>query len=402
MGYEIEIKVTDEKGQEITKENYKFTDETGKEIENVTSIKDLVGRQEGFYISVGRNLIKEISIEINITYETTEKTLWLKGTESADRIDLEKEQPVVEIEKTKETVPVKFTSKPEEFDLSLRKYITEINGQKIEILGETTRIPNIDEGTLQTGTTATYKHRKAPITVKENDIVTYSLTIYNEGNKAGYASKIVDQLPTGLISSTDNPGTIESIGKDGKVKNSYKLTYNTTYNTITFEINNSENSAQSLNTYSVSDGLDYETITFKCKVVEKADEKLQKTLTNVAWIDEAYDSEAGKLATDRDSQPETSPNVNESNMENYIGNTNNKTDLTDSNYYYKHVQDKNVQRPYTACYHCVVNASGKYDFDNEIFKNSTNRIENYDISVLRNKYLTVLAREKYNLYKTNN
>ena len=339
LGYEIEIKVTDENGTEITKENYKFTDETGKKIENVTTIKDLVGRAEGFYISVARNSVEEVSIEINITYETTEKTLWLKGTESTDRIDLEAEQPIIEIEKTRKTVPVKFTSKPDEFDLALRKYITEINEQKIEALGETTRVPNIDEGTLQTGTTATYNHRKAPITVKENDIVTYSLTIYNEGNKAGYASKIVDQLPTGLISSTDNPGTIESIGKDGKVKNSYKLTYNTTYNTITFEINNSENSAQSLNAYSVSDGLDYETITFKCKVVEKADEKLQKTLTNVAWIDEAYDSEAGKLATDRDSQPETSPNVNESNMENYIGNTNNKTDLTDSNYFYQGEQD---------------------------------------------------------------
>ena len=83
-------------------------------------------------------------------------------------------------------------------------------------------------------------------------------------------------------------------------------------------------------------------------------------------------------------------------------NTSFERQTIDSNYYYKHVQDKNVQRPYTACYHCVVNASGKYDFDNEIFKNSTNRIENYDISVLRNKYLTVLAREKYNLYKTNN
>ena len=339
LGYEIEIKVTDENGTEITKENYKFTDETGKEIGNVTSIKDLVGRTEGFYISVARNLVQEVSIEINITYEKTEKTLWLKGTESTDRIDLEAEQPIIEIEKTKETVPVKFTSKPEEFDLALRKYITQINEQNIETLGETTRVPNIDEGTLQTGTTATYKHRKVPVTVKENDIVTYTLTIYNEGNKSGYASKIVDQLPTGLISSTENPGTIESIGKDGKVKNSYKLTYNTTYNTITLELNDSEGTAQSLNAYSSSNGLDYETITFKCKVVEEADEKVQKILTNVAWIDEAYDSETGKIAIDRDSEPETSPNVNESNMENYIGNTNNKTDLTDSNYFYQGEQD---------------------------------------------------------------
>ena len=58
--------------------------------------------------------------------------------------------------------------------------------------------------------------------------------------------------------------------------------------------------------------------------------------------------------------------------------------------------------PYTACYNCIVNAGGKYDLQNDIFTNTTNKIGNYDISVLRNNYLTFLAREKYNLYKTNN
>lgn len=74
---------------------------------------------------------------------------------------------------------------------------------------------------------------------------------------------------------------------------------------------------------------------------------------------------------------------------------------TDENYYYKHVQNKNAQKPYTACYHCIVNASGKYDLENDIFRNTTNKIGANDITTLRNKYLTVLAREKYNLYKIN-
>src|SRR5699024_10002441 len=44
------------------------------------------------------------------------------------------------------------------FDLSLRKYITEVNGTPVD-----TRTPNIDESTLENGTTATYKHRKDPV-----------------------------------------------------------------------------------------------------------------------------------------------------------------------------------------------------------------------------------------------
>lgn len=74
----------------------------------------------------------------------------------------------------------------------------------------------------------------------------------------------------------------------------------------------------------------------------------------------------------------------------------------DEKYYYSHVQNGNVQKPYTACYHCIVSASGKYDLENDIFMNTSNKIGDYDITTLRNKYLTVLAREKYNLYKTNN
>ena len=83
-------------------------------------------------------------------------------------------------------------------------------------------------------------------------------------------------------------------------------------------------------------------------------------------------------------------------------NTSFERQTVDETYYYKHVQNGNAQRPYTACYNCIVNANGKYNMQNDIFMNVTNKIENYDISVLRNEYLTVLSREKYDLYKTNN
>ena len=54
------------------------------------------------------------------------------------------------------------------------------------------RVPVIDESTLESGTTATYKHRKDPVEVKLNDTITYNITVYNEGELAGRETEIVD------------------------------------------------------------------------------------------------------------------------------------------------------------------------------------------------------------------
>lgn len=77
-------------------------------------------------------------------------------------------------------------------------------------------------------------------------------------------------------------------------------------------------------------------------------------------------------------------------------------------YYYKHTING---KAYTGCYHCIVEPSSKYKLQ-DILNGNNNQIEGYDsrtnrnitynITNLRQKYLTVLAREKYNLYKTNN
>ena len=335
--FDISLSVTDQNGDIISPSGYTFTDSTGASLGDVT-IKDLVGRAEGFYISVPRNIAEEVNIQIDITEEKTVKTLWLDGIENENNIELDSEQPIVEITREQKTTTVKLTSNLSEFDLSLRKYITELNGVPVA----NTRVPNISTDTLQTGTTATYRHRKDPVVVEENDIVTYTITIYNEGTKNGYATQIIDQLPTGLISSTDNPSTIVSKDKNGNDKNSYTLTYNTTSNRITLDM--IEGQEQELSSYSQENGLDYETITIKCKVLQEADETEQITLTNVAWISEEYNSEdditiVNQSGADRDSEPGTAPNVNKGNMENYKGNTNNKNELNDSNYFYEGEQD---------------------------------------------------------------
>ena len=91
------------------------------------------------------------------------------------------------------------------FDLALRKFITNINGydyaevEKMQT-GESSREPKLDLRYLRdrTKTTAEYIHSKDPIIVKQGDIVTYTIRVYNEGDRDGYAEEITDYLPEGL------------------------------------------------------------------------------------------------------------------------------------------------------------------------------------------------------------
>ena len=330
--YGITIEVTDQNGNKL---NYTYTDQNGNSL-GTTDIKTLVGKDGGFYITVARANVEKVNVKIEVTQTTTKKTLWLKGTESTDKIVLEKEQPIVEVTRKEEKVPTEFESQPEEFDLALRKYITQVNGTNVA----NTRVPNIDLSTLQSGTTAKYKHRKDPVVVNDKDEVTYTLAIYNEGNKAGYASEIVDQLPTGLVMASSTTSTVVSKDKNGNAKNTYTIKYEPSSNKITLTIDT--NSAKSLSAYKTGT-LDWETIEIKCEVAQTPDTQNQIILTNVAWISGAYDSESKTLITtkgqDRDSEPQTKPNVNKNNMQNYKGNETNKDDLADQNYFYQGEQD---------------------------------------------------------------
>ena len=223
---------------------------------------------------------------------------------------------------------MQVTKLPKEFDLSLRKYITEVNDEPVQ----NSRIPNIDKSTLETGTTATYKHRKDPIEVKLNDTITYNITIYNEGEKAGRATEIVDQLPTGLEFVEVVSGNFE--------KSTYSTQNNTLY--LTRKSNNTTN----LSAYTEGN-LSSETIQIKCKVTATGGQS-DKILTNIAWISEEID-EDGNIITneageDRDSEPSTITTQTKdalvSTDDGYIGNSsNNGKVLTNSENYFEGQQD---------------------------------------------------------------
>lgn len=84
------------------------------------------------------------------------------------------------------------------FDLALRKYISNIErkGEKVEF---PSRVPELDTTPLKENkSTAKYTHPKDALTVKNGDIITYKLRIYNEGDLDGYATEITDYIPEGL------------------------------------------------------------------------------------------------------------------------------------------------------------------------------------------------------------
>ena len=85
------------------------------------------------------------------------------------------------------------------FDLALRKFITGVNDEEI-----TNREPvfSIEDGEY------VYTHTKDPVEVSTGDVVIYTLRIYNEGDIAGYAEEIKDDVPEGLEFIPDNTTNI--------------------------------------------------------------------------------------------------------------------------------------------------------------------------------------------------
>ena len=126
-------------------------------------------------------------------------------------------------------------------------------------------------------------------------MVIYNLTIYNEGEKAGRATKIEDQLPTGL-------NYVEVVSGNFELDS-----YSETDNLLKLErTSNTDN----LSAYDGGTTLDSETIQIKCEVTANAGSE-DSILTNVAWISEAYDAEDNKTITtekkaDTDSEPANS------------------------------------------------------------------------------------------------
>ncbi len=290
----------------------------------VTSAEMKNGGTYYLVVPVSGNEGQKLSIKFNSSYQGTKMTVWVANSTN-------NEQPIVELDKSpKQDFEFEITPEtPKELDLALRKYIVQIDGSNVQ----DSRTPSINSTELSAGrnSTAEYKHRKDPVEVTEGAIVTYNITIYNEGSEKGRANQVIDQLPTGL----------ELIDGSDAVSGNFELEqYDKSSNKVILK-RKSLPSDEWLDAYSGSGDPDFETITLKCKVTATASAEADKILTNVAWISKEEGENTPEFTDankDRDSAPSTAPNVNQNTVEPWRG-TDNSTDLASPDHYFPGQQD---------------------------------------------------------------
>ena len=325
---------------QVTKEggtivSYSFLNSNKQAVSNA-SLKSFENKD--FYVKVNTTDLDEVNVAFSVKYNSTQATLFTKDRSETTL------QPVVLIKRNQTSKPFSFSkARNKKFDLALRKYITAVNGNPLT--GDYVRnLTNIDLTPLTNGgneTTAAYKHTKKPVKVETNDVVTYTIKLYNEGEERGTVTSIIDKLPTG----------VEPVAKTGTVTSRKGIVYNYNYN-------------EDLNVYTIGclrgtntngkelaafngQTLDYDEISFDCKVTAKASTAGDKILTNIAYIYGAYNEDKNvpimNAGGDRDSEPLTTPKLDgdvtptKDNMEDYHGSG--KSTLDDPNYFYTGRQD---------------------------------------------------------------
>ena len=292
------VKLTDQSGSEIS--GYRLVNKNGDRLS--TTLENTLDKD--FYVKVPlKTTATKVVLTLNYnTYKTT-KTSWTSSSDS--------NQPLLEVDREKvpgndvDQAPIE---KPEKiYDLALRKYIVKVGDKEI-----TDRLPNISYNVEDQE--INYKHKKNPIVLNPGDTVVYNITVYNEGNQPGTATRVKDYLPEGLefVKSSEinkKYGWIAS--QDGKyVATAYPRNY--TLNPYNKETNK----------------ISSVTMQIECKV---KDTFKSGVLTNLAEIIED-DIE------DIDSVP-GSINIDDINLPPYKGKDSNKDELSDNTYFYRGQED---------------------------------------------------------------
>ena len=300
LPFELNAKVTDQDGTDLNGK-YTLLNSSKQAVSQGTTIKDLVG--QSFYISIPSSNIDDITkIKFSYTgsYRTSSKGFWTT-TQNPDTV-----QPLVAVEK--QETPLSGEKEvgvaKREFDLSLRKFISEVNGKEIN------REPTVDVSNLNKNidgakvTTATYNHNKKPVAVKPGDIVTYTIRVYNEGELDGYVGEITDYLPAELefINDVENyPAETDfNAGYGWKIDASNNRVIKTNKLAYSSEAADRDQNASNLIKAYNGTTLDYKEVKVKCRV-KNSTESLKK-ITNLAQITQETDSKGGAV-TDRDSVP---------------------------------------------------------------------------------------------------
>lgn len=279
------------------------------------------GLNKNFYIAVPLNTsAPSITINVSSSYTATSETFY---STSANTIN--SQQPVVQIKKIvnkDEVTDTKQIAKPS-FDLALRKYITKLNGEDLEVSREPKYTQEYlkqlatETGTTIEKTTLVKEHTKNPVSVKKGDKVLYTIRIYNEGQVDGTASEITDYLPSGLKlvenSQINSQYNWKMYDKDGKETNDYTKCSYIKSEALKDKKIKAFNVAPANGVYEISS--DY--VQVECEVIEDTG-TTDKHLKNIAEITKSNNDQN---LSDRDSKPD---DLNDSQKSNYEPGTSEK------------------------------------------------------------------------------
>ena len=306
--YDLDIIKTDEENNILTEcvTDFKINDEEKQtengliKYENIKIDKNNVDKNDVYIIkelNTGENYIKFneqikliISKKLSIDetkYEINDIQLEVEN-ENGDIIDGSQFISVDMQEKDgKEIIELKIKNY-EILDFSLRKYISAVSSDEVftedEVLtGKDSREPQVDLTKLDNKekTTANYNHTKEELEVSKDSYILYKIRVYNEGNKAGYVTKVIDYIPDELefVSSHDK-------------NNIWSFDENT--NTIT---TNENYIATLLEKHSEGEALYYQDLDVVLQVKEDCPKDIN--IVNIAKIEEIKHKD-GTIGEDRD------------------------------------------------------------------------------------------------------
>jgi len=315
---EYEIKLLDQEGNEVSEEDYKIKI-SGEEEFTDKKINEIFDTEYKIYVPKSNKTLTKLTLQLSYSIFSSKSSLWQAQTEA----ELNEYQPVLLVTRIntphiyKDEVGIERHTE----DLALRKYIIKVNNGKDEDID---RIPKVDIDELKNekSTTAIYKHAKNPVTVGAGDTVVYEIRVYNEGDVAADGVTIVDTLPKGLElaenSSINDTYNWDKIA-EGENVNVYKTEYLKETEIKGF---NKETDTK----------LNSEYVQIECKVSDNA--TATSILTNIAEIENDMNID------DIDSTPINNDYTQKDyDTSKYTGHVDNKEDLTDSNYYYKGIED---------------------------------------------------------------
>ena len=292
LGYTITVRAVDQDNHDISNCTFLYENTPGSktqfQLESGNKLPaNVIGKN--FYVSIPKDSdVNSVNLKMSLTYYESEPIYWTVSGSTT-------EQPVVEVTK-KPTTKELSAGLNYNFDLALRKFITQVNGNDVTTCKDkndrnyTSRVPRPIVNS--SGKVTSYEHPKDPVLVESGDLVTYTLRIYNEGKINGYASQIKDDIPEGLEFVSDN-ATNQQYG------------WTKTGNTITTNyLAKDANATHLLNAFNYDATTmptpDYEDVKVVFRVVEPNSSK--RTIKNTAEISNDTD-ENGNPIDDIDSTP---------------------------------------------------------------------------------------------------